>query len=116
MNDSIEIPRGGDNKRPGRGRGGRRLPRSSRQEEQGTGSPTGGEDTTEIPRSTTQVSMQLTMERMRRAAPARKLNKAPGQGEECSKSENTVFREIFAFVSFSDKFGKFKPRSISLEV
>ena len=88
MNDFFEIPRGGDNKRPDRGRGGRRLPRSSRQEEQGTGSPTGGEDTTEIPRSTTQVSMQLTMERMRRAAPARKLNKAPGQGEECSKSEN----------------------------
>ena len=53
---------------------------------------------------------------MRWAAPARKLNKAPGQGEECSKSENTVFREIFAFVSFSDKFGKFKLRSISLEV
>ena len=84
--------------------------------EQGTGSPTGGEDTTEIPRSTTQVSMQLTMERMRRAAPAGKLNKAPGQGEECSKSENTFNREMFALVSFSDQLGKFKLRSISLEV
>lgn len=82
LDDSIEIPRGGDDKKSGRGRTGRKVTKSSNQVkgEECTG-PVGGTDTTEIPRSTTQAKMQITMDRMRKAGPPRRLNKDPLRGE-----------------------------------
>lgn len=82
LNDSIEILRGGNDKKSGRGRPGRKVTKLSNQVkgEECTG-PAGGTDTTEIPRSTTQANMQITMDRMRRAAPPRRLNKDSLRGE-----------------------------------
>lgn len=82
LDSSIEIPRGGDDKKSGRGHPGRKVTKSSNQvkgEECTT--LVDGTDTTEIPRSTTQANMQITMDRMRRAAPPRRLNKDPPRGE-----------------------------------
>lgn len=82
MNDSIEIPRGGNDKRTRRGKG----KKVTKPDSPGEEAP-GGTDTREIPRSTTQVSMQLTLERMRRTVPLQKLNKdTAGKGEETRRS------------------------------
>ncbi|XP_062568932.1 uncharacterized protein LOC134231045 [Saccostrea cucullata] len=93
LDDSIEIPRGGDEKRVGRGRG-KRVTKSSKQDSAESREQSIGEDTTEIPRSTTRVNMQLTMERMRRAAPPGKVAKDARKADSPRDEDLTGMLEV----------------------
>jgi hypothetical protein len=82
LDDSIEIPRGGNEKKTGRGKGKKITKPSKTDSLEETMDPP--EDTREIPRSTTHVNLQLTMERMRRTVPQQKLTKDSAKGEDTS--------------------------------
>ncbi|XP_061181389.1 uncharacterized protein LOC133189955 [Saccostrea echinata] len=93
LDDSIEIPRGGDEKKMGRGQG-KRVTKSSKQDTTERMEQSLGEDNTEIPRSTTRVNMQLTMERMRRAAPPGKVAKDARKADSPRDEDLTGMLEV----------------------